>query len=1696
MLYEPEMLASRNAKYLTMDKIKHQMAIRDLVKILRGLHGTKRSFAKSEKRRARRRARRKQKLLARSLQKAANIEPQSLFGVDINHKVSPEFISKIDDFRNCFVQSFNMLNIGAVETASDIKTVFDSAVETFDKAVTGILRVAWVVPICALVCYVATLPDYSYLARGFLAVLAAALPVVYTPVLHLVRDYIDNSTKIEPQSGIFDFKNLKKIISLGTLTAMGISNISNVMEAITGCFSESEGSANLLSQLVSSSKKTEHTASLYANFVQWGLSTVEDVVNAIRTLCGKGSIRMFQTGERMIDEWCERVGDILNRYATGVAELDPDMASELVNLKNQGLALQNEFRFTRDVSNVLNSYMNKFDTFCSHNSAVFMAAKGTRVEPVCLALYGPPGVGKSFICQQLCAYVTGRCIPKEKLAEFLKEPTAQIFQKGVTKFWNGYTGPFAFVLDDLLQALSTLGDKDSELLTLIRAINSWPFPLDFADLENKGKNYFRSRFVLCTTNVENLASASTNILACPGALLRRLHFKYQLGVAPEFCKPGKTTWEEQALDLEKVLSVCRTSEEFPFHAWVVRQHNFDGTKNYHYPQRSLIEVMDEIAEAINNNVSTHQNLQQYYRPTVQRALAGRTDLDEAFLAELGVSVPQTEIEAQSGPVDDPRLLRNVLQWHGGYVNLNDELLDNDALVLRLLGKDEAAVKDAIEFCERVRRAKAQFRQGADNNNQQIEPQSGLGETGGNITWHNGHTLVEENFALDEETITRLLSGDEDITKEVIAFCERVKHSKAQTSQSVDTTSPQIEPQSGLGIPTPSGYWKYAAQCREHLMDTMFPRLMIDVALSEGECRENPEYHRENKLVKTCRHLAEDLVRAAEDARDVLKASMFNPLTLLENPIVCSFLKGMCFGALFALARIALSSIINTFFGKKKVEPQVLPFAKFEPMVKRVDVNIDIQANVGKNLYRFSVYNKDAKTYCDLGNCLGLCLDKCLINTHFFGVLQGLKDQGKIDDECSIKLTNISSNENGFEMTVAQFFETERYSLEDRDFTIVAMPVPCSIRDITSKFVPEHKFSKVSKFNGVLIKADRQKDGYTIANSYSVVNKQRDFLTNGDSPYKITKGFQYDIATRQGDCGSVLLLGPTETWSQQHKICGFHTGGTPALGKGFATAIYAEDIDKLLGMFKKKAIREIYDDPNIKCEAQCAMQGSHMPLWYFHKNPSSPPFTKLVHTDLYGLFGPSTKCPAPIGDFQAYLKAIKKYSGPVKVYDAKEVAMCAHTAFALIEEETKKFAPKGDRPVLTFEEAVVGIESDSFARGLTMGTSAGYCSGATFEGKKTFFPMKPDGSYDLNTDYGNWVRKKCWEVIENARNAIRELHWYQNFPKDEKLPIDKVVNDKKLRIVCGAPIVYTIVFRMYFMKFLSSVMHSRIYNGCAAGINPYQEWGELANHLLNTSEHIVAGDYSAFDASGQPQLYDAILDYINKWYDDGEENALIRRVLWQDLIQSRHIGKNSDGEYVGYQWTHSLPSGHPATTIVNSMYNLLLICICYKREMGATALGDYHKLVTPVVLGDDNIIAIAEKIIARFNQLTITKHMDDLHMKYTDEDKGVAKKPSKSLGEAGFLKRGFNFEDGYVFGNLSLETIKEMCYWCRNTREKETITQSNFETALKELAAHPKEVWDELSGPMLAAYEASGRRTVYLADRDIYRMLFKESELRY
>jgi hypothetical protein len=230
-------------------------------------------------------------------------------------------------------------------------------------------------------------------------------------------------------------------------------------------------------------------------------------------------------------------------------------------------------------------------------------------------------------------------------------------------------------------------------------------------------------------------------------------------------------------------------------------------------------------------------------------------------------------------------------------------------------------------------------------------------------------------------------------------------------------------------------------------------------------------------------------------------------------------------------------------------------------------------------------------------------------------------------------------------------------------------------------------------------------------------------------------------------------------------------------------------------------------------------------------------------------------------------------------------------------------------------------------------------------------------------------------------------------------------------------------------------------------------------------NIVAGDFANFDGSLSSQILWYILDLINDWYDDGEENAKIRHVLWMHIVHAVHINGN-----VIYQATHSQPSGCPITAILNSIYNSIIIRITYIlcAQDHYTQTGEnyvnmekFNQFVACVSYGDDNLIAIADHILEWYNQVEITKAFELIGHEYTDEAKTGIIVPVRNIDDVAFLKRKFVWDpiaNRYI-APLDINVVKEICQWTKRGLASESITEANIDVTMRELSLHDQNTFD-------------------------------------
>jgi len=631
----------------------------------------------------------------------------------------------------------------------------------------------------------------------------------------------------------------------------------------------------------------------------------------------------------------------------------------------------------------------------------------------------------------------------------------------------------------------------------------------------------------------------------------------------------------------------------------------------------------------------------------------------------------------------------------------------------------------------------------------------------------------------------------------------------------------------------------------------------------------------------------------------------------------------------------------------------------------------------------------------------------------------------------------------------------------KDAAMICMPPAFpTMRDITSHFVKRSELGSYQSFPASipLLTYSKGKYMHTIYTGVKAyVDKCANYTStsaNGKNEIlTLRHSYVYQTDTDAGDCGAPLVVANT---ALQRKIVGFHVAGGG--GVGCSTSLTSEDLSELLSTFLlTQQISLVIDD--IVSDNCTTPEGGFIPIGKVGRNYAPPMKTALRESPLHGKLEPITTAPSRLRPFWKDEELIDPLALGLKKCGVSQEWVDPN----LISAATRHFRPTifentdlSMCRVLTYEEGIQGTEH-AFIDPINRRSSPGYpwvnlrTSGSV--GKTDWLG---DGDYILDDPV---LRAAVDLRISKAKRAIRQPVYWIDTLKDERRTFDKV-NVGKTRVFAAGAQDYILAFRMYFLAFNAHVMQNMISNEIAVGINPYSDqWHRLAKSLQVKGDKVVAGDFSNFDGTLNSQILMSILDMVNDWYDDGEENKLIRTVLWEDVVSSIHIYKDNL-----YQWTHSQPSGNPMTVIINSCYNSLSMRVVWLLLMADTEysnLKHFTEHVSMISYGDDNVLNISDNVIEFFNQQTISKGYETIGMKYTMEDKGEANVTHRTLNEVNFLKRTFLYDHDALMhlGQLDMSVIMEMMNWVRGNTNIEESTCENIGVAVRELSLYPESVYD-------------------------------------
>jgi len=722
-----------------------------------------------------------------------------------------------------------------------------------------------------------------------------------------------------------------------------------------------------------------------------------------------------------------------------------------------------------------------------------------------------------------------------------------------------------------------------------------------------------------------------------------------------------------------------------------------------------------------------------------------------------------------------------------------------------------------------------------------------------------------------------------------------------------------------------------------------------------------------------------------------------------------------------------------------------------------------------NLYEFSI-KIDDEDYRKCGYTLFVKGNVGVVPHHFMDVVVNATFDTKQFDNTYVRLRGAFNSKNGFHEVIYKLSELvsccyDTPTMEAQDLLCVVFKDFSPRPDITKYLATAKDLNSFKKEVCVLASAG---DDYSYTNLMGNVIEEI-YVSGGDiEDYYIARGVSYTATTRKGDCGSILgVLNPNEP---RRKIFGLHVAGSPTMGKGYSSTFCVEDITECLKNVKEANL--------IVTEMQCySLDGSSNLVGdgrfgYVRTVDQSPTLaskTKLMHSNLYGLITETFTKPAHLKPKRIdgvlnnpWEVALKNYSSvwPVMDRDIINDATENYRDFLFSASERPQ-----EKRLFSFEESIVGIpgtEFDSINRRTSPGYPAVVLDPKGNKGKTWYFG---DGDeFNLGSESCISLKEDIELSIVRAEGLIRDEHIFMDCLKDELRPIEKV-DEFKTRLISASPLKLLLMYRMYFGAYMLWYKINRIDNQSAIGVNVFcEEWDLIAKKFSRlspgSSRGIGAGDYSKFDGSEKPIIHNKILEVINEWYGDCTENQNVRKVLWMELTNSLHIQGNCI-----YEWYTSLPSGHPLTPIVNTMYNGIAFRYCWMRAHQDTPdMYKFNEKCYLIALGDDNVFSVHEDNRETFNEVVVGKYMSELGLTYTSETKDGLNAELRSLDKVEFLKRSWRYENivRRFVAPLRIDGLLDTISWTKRGNQCDRITEDKVDNALRELSLHGKEVYSSWS----------------------------------
>jgi hypothetical protein len=1309
---------------------------------------------------------------------------------------------------------------------------------------------------------------------------------------------------------------------------------------------------------------------------------------------------------------------------------------------------------------------------------------GARQEPLVICLSGPSAQGKSALMYSVATELLKvKGIPKDIHGK--PDISQEIYSRTVeTEFWDGYKNQRITLFDDFLQIRDSESTPNPEIMELIRTGNLTKLPLHMAELSDKGATCFNSEIVICTSN-QNVHEYFPKSIACKEALRRRFDVNVMVRARKEVCVSRDGGYY---LDERKVREKFGCA--FSTDVWEARRVCPVSGDDLG-PWMSYSELIRMLLTAYEKKFQRGAALKGFLEELADKPLVEAQGWLDVFWK------PGSASDYAQEPIDwvwmrpvfeDPSVVRTLSSMQiAGLCSEAHKLtgIFHEEIVVKMWESPSRLVKSGENWKTMI------FTHVSNGKQVFCDDASAV------------YADIARNdplFVLSTRCIVQSLERRECVSslwlpglKSALAEWRKVVVSCVSQAKQIILDHPII----CASIAFIPAIWFVIYRFFWCESTPLFDALHTGAALSTARVKHRHLCCKCAKIFEHA-HVIGDVVESAlilpvcgTCKRQGQKAEFdFSDSTVMisdrsdivEKKPLCALFSEHQLIDLQSVERddvkkhIQLTTSGDTVSGKKGVVRVQLVSSGDGRTARPVNVRVQssrsnaeaqMRLDPGAHEVSHAIRSNMYTIFVGDGSAFPIAMRLCFI------VGQIALTAGHLlpflEKNTHIRITSATMREGMvFETKECVFQLVVDAKGEFKDQLLIQFPERMPLQRSLVKHLFSSKELGTKHFPCVLV--NPQLDGM-------MVLKYGDALAN-DAPlvyqsieggkehiYNLRRSYEYAIETTSGDCGSMMIgIGP----HFMKKIAGMHVAGSP--GRGYATPINVDDITRTLACFPVKAQISLELDGLLKTvDSEVRLPaGNFIPLGTPLYTLPRPTKTELKPSKIHGRVSvpttkPSLLHPKFIGDdfVDPLMKGLSKAGAIPPSVDRDKLAACVNDVKSIVGCGNDSHRKR----VLTNFEAVAGIDGDEFMNGIVRTTSPGYPLQPLAHGSVGKQKWLGRDEYKLDAD----VEREMERMIEAARNNVCIPAVWVDTLKDERRPIAKV-DEGKTRVFSAGPMVYTLVFRKYFLGFSAHCAENRIDNEIAVGTNVYSvDWTRIAERMTSKGSRVIAGDFTNFDGTLVKDILMGVLDVIEEFYDGTDEDKQIRRVLWCSVVSSIH----AFGDSV-YMWTHSQPSGCPLTAIINSIYNSLSVRYVWMSIVSVeyANMKEFGRHVAMVSYGDDNIINISDVCSKFFNQITIAEGYKILGMTYTDEDKSGELVAFRSLSDISFLKRRFRKVEGSSLyrSPIAMDTILEMMNWVRGSSELLERTVENVETAMLELSLHDDDVFEEVSAKVRRACE--------------------------